>query len=107
MIELGETPEEAVSRELFEETGLRGAVKGLFGIYQYVEKDEVGRIRYHYILLDFIVDAEEKTPRPSTDAEDARFFALTDALRLDLTETTRDLLADLADSGPRPLTRCS
>ncbi|MGC9118402.1 MAG: NUDIX hydrolase [Thermoproteus sp.] len=107
LIELGESPEEAVSRELFEETGLRGAVKGLFGVYQYVERDEVGRIRYHYILLDYVVDAEEGTPRPSTDAEDARFFALSDALRLDLTETTRGLLADLANFGPRPLTRCN
>ncbi|MCI4464207.1 MAG: NUDIX hydrolase [Thermoproteus sp.] len=106
LVELGETPEEAVGRELLEETGLRGAVRGLFGVYQYVERDGHGRVRYHFILLDYLIDPEGGTPRPGTDAEDARFFDLADALKLDLTETTRELLKDLVGFGPAPLGRC-
>lgn len=106
LVELGETPEEAAARELAEETGLIGEVKGLFGIYQYVERDQLGRVRYHYLLLDYLVEVRDGSLNPGTDAEDARFFPLSEALRVDLTETTRELIRDLARYGPMPLRRC-
>jgi ADP-ribose pyrophosphatase YjhB (NUDIX family) len=109
MVELGEEPEEAVVRELMEETGLVGKVVGLFGVYGYVERDEVGRFRYHFVLLDYLVDAKGE-PRASSDALEAGFYEIRNALHLDLTETTRRLLMDILRNGAVPcggLTRVS
>ncbi len=106
LVEVGEAPEEAAVRELAEETGLRGVARGLFGVYQYVERDEAGRVRYHFLLLDYLVDIEGGDLKPSTDADDAAFVPLTRALEMDLTETTRQLIVDLTRYGPTPLRRC-
>ena len=46
-VEPGETPEQAVSRELTEETGIRGACEGLMGS---LERQGPG---YHFVILDY------------------------------------------------------
>jgi len=101
VVEVGEDPEEAVIRELAEETGLVGKVMGLYGIYKYIEVDEEGRFRYHFILLDYLIDAVGE-PRASSDALEAGFYEIDDALRMDLTETTRQLLMDITRNGAVP-----
>jgi ADP-ribose pyrophosphatase YjhB (NUDIX family) len=102
MVEAGEDPRDAVLRELMEETGVLGRVLGLFGIYQYVERDHEGKVKYHFLLLDYIVEPVGGEPRASSDALEVRFFDLSEALRLDLTDTTRQLIQDLLNSGLRP-----
>ncbi len=102
MVEPGEEPDKAALRELWEETGIMGRVLGLFGIYQYVERDSVGRVRYHFLLLDYLVEPIGGEPRASSDALELAFIDLEDAQNLDLTDTARQLIMDLIESGPRP-----
>lgn len=104
LVEVGESLETAVIRELHEEVGLRGTVIGLVGVYEYIEKVD-NRVKYHYIILDYLVDAEG-TPIPGSDAEEARFVDLHSATSLDLTESTRKLIDELLASGTKPLRRC-
>lgn len=106
MVEPGEVPEDAVLRELEEETGLLGRVRGLFGVYNYVERDLNGRVRYHFIILDYLVEPIGGELRPSTDALEARFVELAEAHSLDLTETTKSLINDLVKYGGRALSHC-
>ncbi|MFB6490081.1 MAG: NUDIX hydrolase [Thermoproteus sp. AZ2] len=106
MIEPGEAPEEAALRELEEETGLLGKVRGLFGVYNYVERDSDGRVRYHFVILDYLIDPIGGELRPSTDALEARFVELAGAQSLDLTETARSLINDLIKYGGRALGHC-
>lgn len=63
MVEPGEDPDRAALRELQEETGIIGKALGLFGIYQYVERDKEGRVRYHFLLLDYLVEPIGGEPR--------------------------------------------
>ncbi len=66
-VELGETLEEAVVRELREETGLAVRVLELVEAFERITRDESSRPRYHYVLLDYLCEALEGEPRPGSD----------------------------------------
>ncbi len=53
-VELGETLEEAVVRELREETGLEVRVLELVEAFERIARDGSDRPRYHYVLLDYL-----------------------------------------------------
>ena len=59
-VELGETLEEAVVREVAEETGLRVTPLQVVKVFDHIDRDAEGRIRFHYVLVDFLcrIDAE-------------------------------------------------
>jgi len=99
MVEAGEDPKVAVVRELEEETGLKGEARLLLGVYQYVERDGDGNVRYHFILLDYLVEVKGGSLRASSDAEEAVFVDIREALNLNLTETARELIGDLLVNG--------
>jgi ADP-ribose pyrophosphatase YjhB (NUDIX family) len=99
MVEAGEDPKVAVVRELEEETGLKGEARLLLGVYQYVERDSDGNVRYHFILLDYLVEVKGGSLRASSDAEEAVFVDIREALNLNLTETARELIQDLLVNG--------
>ena len=52
-VEVGETLETAVARELIEETGLVVEVGSIVEVLDRIELDADGRPRYHFVLIDF------------------------------------------------------
>ena len=54
LVELGEGVRDAARRETREETSLDVEIKRLLDVVDRVIHDEEGRIRYHYILVDFL-----------------------------------------------------
>ena len=60
-VELGETLEEAIVREVAEETGLRVAPLQVVKAFDHIDRDAEGRIRFHYVLVDFLcrIEAED------------------------------------------------
>jgi 8-oxo-dGTP diphosphatase len=92
-VELGERLEEAVLRELKEETGVDGVVKGFLAPVEYIEQD--GRqVRYHFVILVYLVEATGE-PRAGGDAAETAFVPLEEALKMDLTKTTLEVLQKL------------
>ena len=55
LVELGEKIEDAVKREFQEETGLICEVRDLIQVSQVIIRDDHGRIKWHYIILDYLV----------------------------------------------------
>ena len=53
VVEAGETLEEAALRELFEETGVRAQSLGFTGWSQFIERDEEGKVRRHFVVASF------------------------------------------------------
>jgi ADP-ribose pyrophosphatase YjhB (NUDIX family) len=53
VVELGETLEEAVIREVREETGLAIAPLELVGFRQAIARDATGRVERHFVILPF------------------------------------------------------
>ena len=53
-VETGERLEDAIIREVFEETGLQITVDSLALIFERIMPDAAGKPEYHYVLLDYL-----------------------------------------------------
>jgi ADP-ribose pyrophosphatase YjhB (NUDIX family) len=51
VLELGETVGEGAMRELFEETGVVAEAAGTLTVIDTIDRDDEGRVRYHYTLV--------------------------------------------------------
>lgn len=91
-VEAGETLEEALRREVREETGVEVEPGQLLG---FVERAAEG---HHFVILDFAASAaagaEEVVPVPGDDAVSARWVPVDEVAVLPLVSGLGDFLAD-------------
>lgn len=92
LVELGETTREAVRREIAEECGLAIRVGGVCGVLDRVIRDDAGRIRYHWVLVDFVAFAESGTLCAASDADEAQWVEVDEVERLDTTDGLVDMI---------------
>ena len=71
--ELGETTREAGVREVFEETGIKIEIKDLIDVVDTINRDDSGRVRMQYTLVDYWAEWKSGEPTAGTDAADARW----------------------------------
>jgi 8-oxo-dGTP diphosphatase len=95
LVELGETVREAAEREILEETGIAIRAKEAFYIFDFIDRDKEGKIKYHYVIIDFLADYMSGEPRASDDASEARWVSPEDVADLAITPTTRKLLKQM------------
>lgn len=100
-VELGETLQEAAEREVGEETGV--TVRAGHPVYTFdlIERDDAGRIRYHYIIVDLMADYVAGNPNPSDDASEARWVTSEELDDLPTSHTTKEVLRKTALFGRR------
>lgn len=79
-VEIGETLAEAVQRELWEETGIRGEARRLFGIFD--SRIWGSMVKSHLYHCMFEVVAENPQPGESIEILDSGFFDEADLPRL-------------------------
>ena len=70
-LEVGETLEAGVAREIEEETGLTVAVGPVVEVFDRILLDDSGRVEYHFVLVDFLCRATGGTLTPGSDVMDA------------------------------------
>lgn len=92
LLETGETLEQAVRREVHEETGLRVAIVRLFEIFQRIIRDRHGRAEYHYVLADYLCRAAGGRLRPASDVSRVAWARRADLDQYQLTEGTRAVI---------------
>ena len=69
LVELGESLVEAVVREAREETGLAVEAGPIIETFDRVHRDADGRIRFHFVIIDFACRAPEGDAVAGSDAE--------------------------------------
>jgi ADP-ribose pyrophosphatase YjhB (NUDIX family) len=92
MVELGETTRDAIQREVAEECGLEIRVGEVAGILDRVVRDAEGRIRYHWVLVDYVAFLESGTLCAASDADEAQWVDVDDVERLDTTDGLMDMI---------------
>jgi mutator protein MutT len=104
-VEIGETLEECVAREMEEETGLQVEVGPVIEVFDRIVRDSDGRVQYHYVLVDYLCWAVAGDLRAGSDVADA---VLVDAADLDAYGLTAKAIAvieralQLAREAPDP-----
>ena len=98
-LELGETLEEGVARELLEETGLTVKVIELIEVFDriYVEStagasDEKKGPRFHYVIVDYLCQRLTGEAVAGSDVTDVAFASEEELPKYNLTETATRIL---------------
>jgi ADP-ribose pyrophosphatase YjhB (NUDIX family) len=91
-VETGERLEDAIIREVFEETGLAVTADCLATVFERVMRDESGDCEYHYVLIDFYCTIEGGELRPGDDSTAVRWFEMGALEGLRLTSGTREVV---------------
>jgi len=89
IVELAESPEQAVIREGEEETGLTVDNPTLIDVVSNVNLDEQGKVKYHYVIIDYLVHVKSGTARAASDAEELRWVPFQEVEAYNLTASFR------------------
>jgi mutator protein MutT len=77
-IQVGETMEQAVVREIREEVGILIEPVALVETLDRIIHDEKGMVRYHYVLLDFLCTYRSGNLSASSDVTEAQWVKKAD-----------------------------
>lgn len=89
VVELGENVKQTVIREVKEETGLDVAEPEHIDVVDQITRDENGRIKYHFVIIDYLVNLKGGTLNAASDADALQWVSLDDVEKYDLTSTFR------------------
>lgn len=91
-VELGETLQEAAEREIQEETGIIIRAKKPVYTFDVIERDDQGRTRFHYVIVDLLADYVSGKPNPRSDASEARWVTSRELEGLPVSRITKEVL---------------
>ena len=93
-VDVGETVEQAMVREVLEETNLESEIVELIGTYSEPNRDPRG----HVVSIVFLCrSAGCRSAMPKDDASDLRFFTIQNALKIKMEFDHNQMLLDALD----------
>jgi ADP-ribose pyrophosphatase len=93
-VQLGETLQQAAEREIMEETGVVIRAEDPIMVFDVIERDNRGGIRFHYVIVDLSAQYVDGEPRAADDAADARWIGEAELALLPVNPATRRLLKE-------------
>jgi ADP-ribose pyrophosphatase YjhB (NUDIX family) len=91
---LGESAEEAAVREVREELGVAVEIGKLFTVVSDVELDELGRVKYHFVIIDFLARLLEEGIRLNEESSEFGWFNYAEVQRLEMNPKTRTVVME-------------
>jgi 8-oxo-dGTP diphosphatase len=101
LVDVGESLESAVRREVQEETGIEVEVGSLVDAVERVLRDADGRVAWHYVLLDYACRPIGGALSAGSDAADAAYVELRDLEALGISDATVRVIRRGIDLVPR------
>jgi 8-oxo-dGTP diphosphatase len=92
-LEVGEELAAGTARELQEETGLIVEVGPVVEVFDRIMRDDDGRVRYHFVLVDFLCRPVGGTLAAGDDVSDARWVSMEALEPYALTEKATSVVA--------------
>ena len=92
-VELGETLQQAVLREVREECGLDVEIGDIVNVYDLIIPDGEGRIRFHYVLIHFVAHYRGGEPTPASDALEMTWASEEELPQLDMPDRIRQAIS--------------
>ncbi len=96
LVEAGERLEDAVAREVLEETGLRVSAQAMATVFERImpgeDAPDAAHPEYHYVLVDFYCKVLGGDLRAGDDSRRAEWFALSALAQLPMTAGTREVI---------------
>ena len=89
LVELGENLEAAVIRETKEEVCLDVENPQLIDVVDNIDLDEQGKVKYHYIIIDYLVHVKSGNIQAASDAEELRWVPFVEVESYNLTASFR------------------
>jgi 8-oxo-dGTP diphosphatase len=95
IIEIGEKSREAAVREVKEETGLTVEIDSVLEVVDNIVRDDSGRIRFHYVIIEYLARSESGEPQAASDVSEARWVPIGELKSYPLTKSLKLLLTRL------------
>jgi mutator protein MutT len=89
LVDLGESPEQAVIREVMEETCLEVDVPRHIDVVSDVSLDENGKVKYHFVIIEYLVTLKRGELRAASDADALKWVPFSEVEAYDLTRSFR------------------
>ena len=92
IVELGERAAEAANREALEETGLEVEIVGVLGVVDKIVEGGGNRIKFHFVIVDYLAHPVGGSLEASSDALDTRWVKPVDFRDYEMSPTLVELL---------------
>ncbi|MCX6623341.1 MAG: NUDIX hydrolase [Acidobacteria bacterium] len=92
VLEIGEALEDAIRREVLEETGLEITPFSIVEVFERILRDGEGKPEYHYVLIDYLCRITGGELRPGDDVSRCEWVAARDLPTYKLTEGSQAVI---------------